>query len=255
MHDKNTIHELISEFYSYAKENMGFDKPCKVFLRENAENAADPLGKSAYYDPKDGSPPVCHWQTSKDILRSFSHELMHHTELSRSFRQYRCNDQGCSGKPRSRKPELEAYRSNISEIGQIPEKIKEFRLTEATEQVSSARYLKITKRAGPSGDRSKLQKRNQINMKKLLQQRNERLFNKLFENQGTEPRIGCCSDRGGYRRGRRTRRRGDFEEVMLTDLTNLKRTKKKQLQKKSPKKSKKTTYRLHSNHKNKNERW
>ena len=52
MHNKNTIHELIREFYPYAKEKMGFDKPCRVFLRENKENSADPLGKTAYYVPE-----------------------------------------------------------------------------------------------------------------------------------------------------------------------------------------------------------
>ena len=84
MNNKNTIHELIREFYSYAKENMGFDKPCKVFLRENTQNAADPLGKTAYYDP---DAMEIHVFTTdrhpKDVMRSFSHELVHHTQNCR----------------------------------------------------------------------------------------------------------------------------------------------------------------------------
>jgi len=84
MHNKNTIHELIREFYPYAKTKMGFDKPCRVFLRENPENAADPLGKTAYYDPD--SREIHIFTTGrhpKDVMRSLSHELVHHTQNCR----------------------------------------------------------------------------------------------------------------------------------------------------------------------------
>jgi len=84
MHDKNTIHSLIREFYPYAKQRMGFDQPCKVFLRENKENYANPLGKTAYYDPQ--GMEIHLYSTGrhpKDVLRSFSHELVHHTQNCR----------------------------------------------------------------------------------------------------------------------------------------------------------------------------
>jgi len=81
MHDKNTIHELIREFYPYAKKKLGFNESCKVFLRENDKNYSDPLGKTAYYSPQDME---IHLYTTgrhpKDVLRSFSHELVHHTQ-------------------------------------------------------------------------------------------------------------------------------------------------------------------------------
>jgi len=81
MHDKNTIHELIREFYPYAKKKMGFKESCKVFLRENPENAANPLGKTAYYDP---DAMEIHVFTTgrhpKDVMRSLSHELVHHRQ-------------------------------------------------------------------------------------------------------------------------------------------------------------------------------
>jgi len=84
MHDKNTIHELIREFYPYAKKKMGFKESCKVFLRENPENAANPLGKTAYYDP---DAMEIHVFTTgrhpKDVMRSLSHELVHHTQNCR----------------------------------------------------------------------------------------------------------------------------------------------------------------------------
>ena len=84
MHNKNTIHELIREFYPYAKKKMGFSKPCKVFLRENKTNAADPLGNTAYYDPD--SMQIHIFTTGrhpKDVMRSLSHELVHHPQNCR----------------------------------------------------------------------------------------------------------------------------------------------------------------------------
>jgi len=116
MHDKNTIHELINEFYSYAKENMGFNKPCKVFLRQNTKNASEPLGKSAYYDPD--SMEVHLYITGrhpKDILRSFSHELMHHVQNCRGdFNNSGATTEGYAQKNEHlRKLEVEAYTAAI----------------------------------------------------------------------------------------------------------------------------------------------
>lgn len=88
MHNKNTIHELIREFYPYAKKKLGFTESCRVFLRENKENYADPLGKTAYYDPQGKE---IHLFTTgrhpKDVLRSFSHELVHHNQNCRGALQ------------------------------------------------------------------------------------------------------------------------------------------------------------------------
>ena len=46
--------EIIENFYPYAQERLGFDKPVGVNLISDPENAKDPLGKTAYYDPKIG---------------------------------------------------------------------------------------------------------------------------------------------------------------------------------------------------------
>tara|TARA_R100000808_G_scaffold21849_1_gene47315 strand:- start:14199 stop:14729 length:531 start_codon:yes stop_codon:yes gene_type:complete len=107
MHNKNTIHELIREFYPYAKEKMGFNKPCRVFLRENKENYADPLGKTAYYDPQGME---IHLFTTgrhpKDVMRSFSHELVHHT-------------QNCRGSLDSVGPTAEGYAQNNKHLREM----------------------------------------------------------------------------------------------------------------------------------------
>jgi len=79
MHD--LLRTLIKQFMPYAKEKIGFEHPPKLFLRQDAKNAADPLGKTAFYDPQAKSVTI---YTSnrhpKDIMRSLSHELVHHKQ-------------------------------------------------------------------------------------------------------------------------------------------------------------------------------
>ena len=84
----------------------------KVILRQDKENGAMTLGRTAYYDP---SELVIVLYTSnrhpKDILRSFAHELIHHVQNERgdlhlgdsSDPQYAQNDEHL------RKMEKEAY--------------------------------------------------------------------------------------------------------------------------------------------------
>jgi len=72
---------LLSSFMNFATKRFGFKKPPSLFFISDAENAKMPLGKTAHYDPScygvtiftDGRHP-------KDILRSLSHELVHHKQ-------------------------------------------------------------------------------------------------------------------------------------------------------------------------------
>lgn len=72
---------MIRAFYPFAKKKFGFDKPVRLFLRHDSQNALDPLGKTAFYDPEQMSVTV---YTSdrhpKDIIRSIAHELVHHKQ-------------------------------------------------------------------------------------------------------------------------------------------------------------------------------
>ena len=80
----NILKPLIKQFMPFAQERMGFDMPPRLFLRQDAENAANPLGKTAYYNPQARS--VTLYTTNrhpKDIMRSLSHELVHHTQNCR----------------------------------------------------------------------------------------------------------------------------------------------------------------------------
>jgi len=81
MKDLSSIQSLIKEFYSFAKQRMGFKKPVRLFLRQDTDNAENALGKTAYYDPQNMSVTVYVTDRHpKDILRSFSHELVHHKQ-------------------------------------------------------------------------------------------------------------------------------------------------------------------------------
>ena len=80
----NIISQMVNKFIPFAQERMGFHKPPRLFLRSDSENANNPLGKTAYYDPSQKA--VTLYITNrhpKDIMRSLSHELVHHTQNCR----------------------------------------------------------------------------------------------------------------------------------------------------------------------------
>ena len=96
----------------FAKKRMGFSNPPKLFLRSDDKNANDPLGKTAYYDPDQKS--ITLYVTGrhpKDVMRSLSHELVHHTQNCRGeFDEDREMGEGYAQKDEHmREMEREAY--------------------------------------------------------------------------------------------------------------------------------------------------
>lgn len=84
MNNKDTIRQIADKFFPYAQEKMGFDKPANIEYIDDIENAADPFGKTAHYNPE--TMTVSLYITDrhpKDVLRSLSHELQHHTQNCR----------------------------------------------------------------------------------------------------------------------------------------------------------------------------
>jgi len=72
---------LIKQFMPFAQKQIGFKKPPKLFLKQDAENAENPLGKTAHYDPQEQSVTLyISGRHPKDILRSLGHELVHHKQ-------------------------------------------------------------------------------------------------------------------------------------------------------------------------------
>jgi len=81
MADLSLVKNLIKEFYPFAKKRLGFKKPVRLFLKQDLCNGDDPLGKTAFYDPGQSSITVyVTGRHPKDIMRSFSHELVHHKQ-------------------------------------------------------------------------------------------------------------------------------------------------------------------------------
>lgn len=109
---KLLLNDLIKEFYPYAQEQLGFVHPAKIILKKDAQNAQDPLGKTAYYDPSNMIVYVhITGRHPKDILRSISHELVHHKQnCEGSLEQVGEANEGYAQKdPHLREMEEEAY--------------------------------------------------------------------------------------------------------------------------------------------------
>jgi len=80
----DVFHKLAKQFLPYAQEKLQFDKPVDVQLVSDLENAKDPLGKTAYYDPNNMKITLfVDNRHVKDIMRSLAHELVHHKQNCR----------------------------------------------------------------------------------------------------------------------------------------------------------------------------
>ena len=78
------FHSLSKEFLPFAQKSLGFDKPVSVNLLSDPQNAKNPLGKTAYYEPEQMKITLfVDKRHVKDILRSMAHELVHHTQNCR----------------------------------------------------------------------------------------------------------------------------------------------------------------------------
>jgi hypothetical protein len=78
------LEQLVSNFFPYSQNQLEFDQDVTIIFQGDEENASKMLGKTAYYDPEafeitlytDNRHP-------KDIMRSLSHELVHHAQNCR----------------------------------------------------------------------------------------------------------------------------------------------------------------------------
>ena len=78
------MESYLKSFLPFAQKRMGFNKPPSIFFDSDEQNSKKVLGKTAHYNPDsmevvvyvDGRHP-------KDVIRSLSHELVHHTQNCR----------------------------------------------------------------------------------------------------------------------------------------------------------------------------
>ena len=109
--DVTTLNGMVDAYFPYAQKNMGFDEPVTIIFESDLENAKNPLGKTAYYDPSnytvvlytDGRHP-------KDIMRSLSHELVHHKQNCNGELNGLTGEQGYAQTEHGSYIEEEAYR-------------------------------------------------------------------------------------------------------------------------------------------------
>jgi hypothetical protein len=125
MENKQNIKDLIEKFYPYAKESLGFDHPVRVIMRQDAENAQQSLGKTAYYDPAEKL--IVLYITDrhpKDVLRSFSHELVHHAQNCRGELDDLSTDDHYAEDGKGREIEKEAYLQGTFNVRDYEDNIK-----------------------------------------------------------------------------------------------------------------------------------
>jgi len=74
----------LQSFLPFAQKRLGFNRPPTIFFDSDTENAQQVLGKTGYYDP-DALEIVIFVDNRhpKDVLRSLSHELVHHAQNCR----------------------------------------------------------------------------------------------------------------------------------------------------------------------------
>ena len=110
--DLSEFMQVANNFYPYSKENLGFDRPVKLRLVSDMDNSKNTFGRTAYYDPN--SMEIVIYTDNrhpKDMLRSFSHELVHHAQNCRGdFDREIETDEGYAQRdPYMREKEAEAY--------------------------------------------------------------------------------------------------------------------------------------------------
>ena len=83
-HDMSHMGPYLKYFLPYDQKRMGFNRPPTIFFDSDAQNAENVLGKTAYYNPETEEIVVfVDKRHPKDILRSLSHELVHHSQNCR----------------------------------------------------------------------------------------------------------------------------------------------------------------------------
>ena len=82
--DLTSIGQMLKSFLPYSRKRVGFDKPPTIYFQSDDANAKRLLGKTAHYDPQSYAITVyVTGRHPKDVMRSLSHELVHHGQNCR----------------------------------------------------------------------------------------------------------------------------------------------------------------------------
>lgn len=119
--------ELIDNFMLYSEKRLKFSEPITVYLTSDLKNANNPLGKTGYYDQNTKTIVIfTDNRLFKDILRSISHELIHHAQACRGdLNDLQDASVGYAQKdPHMRKMEAEAYLKGNLNLRDYEDEIK-----------------------------------------------------------------------------------------------------------------------------------
>ena len=121
------LRNIIKQFMPFAQKHIGFKNPPRLFLRNDAENAKNPFGKTAFYDPSEKAVTLyITGRHPKDILRSLGHELVHHKQNCGG--QFSDSDDMGEGyaqrDPHLRQMEMEANRDGSMCLRDFEDKLK-----------------------------------------------------------------------------------------------------------------------------------
>ena len=106
----STLHKMVDAYFPYAQKKMGFDVPVTIVFESDQENAKNPLGKTAYYDPSNYKVVLyVDNRHPKDVMRSLSHELVHHKQNCNGELEGITGEQGYAQTEHGHRIEEEAY--------------------------------------------------------------------------------------------------------------------------------------------------
>ena len=84
MNNNPKFQQAAAGIYRDAVKKFNIRTTPKLFLRQDKENGAMTLGRTAFYDPSELKIVLyVSGRHPKDILRSFAHELIHHVQNER----------------------------------------------------------------------------------------------------------------------------------------------------------------------------
>jgi len=110
--DLSDLEPIIKKFVPFASERMGFNQRPIIIFQSDPENANRVFGRTAHYDPNEKKIVIyIDGRHPKDMLRSVSHELVHHGQCERGeFDQLGDTGPGyAQNNPHLRNMEREAY--------------------------------------------------------------------------------------------------------------------------------------------------
>jgi hypothetical protein len=110
--DMSKLNPFVKDFLPFAQKYMKFDKLPTIMYYSDQDNAAKTLGRTAHYDPSANQVVLyVDDRHPKDIMRSLSHELVHHKQnCGGQFKGGMAGEQGyAQNDPHLREMEREAY--------------------------------------------------------------------------------------------------------------------------------------------------